>query len=226
MGRRQIRRSLKTRDPGEAKRLFIQAHAELEREMAEAEARVAAQKVGDEISADRAKSIVDEFIRTRHTRGLWKRWPTLGLTYWLEEEARGTFGIDFPIGAGPRGSELDVECIRGLPLLGDCWLDVVRQCPPGDWLQSSLTVLDPVFEMLGASVKRVPANELLIMQAWNARLRDDNERLRADVDAPRRAGSRPRLRPDLRFRELLKLWRDEKKPRPSPTPRSSVRPRI
>jgi integrase len=107
-----------------------------------------------------------------------------------------------------------MEAIRGLPLLGDCWLDLVRRCPPGDWLQASRTILDPVFEMVATGAKRVPANELLIMQAWNARLREDNERLRADVDAPRRAGSKPRLRPELRFRELLKLWRDERKPRP------------
>ena len=105
MGRRQIRRSLKTRDPNEAKRLFVLAHAELEREMEAAEARVAAQKASDEISSERATALVDEFIRTKHAKGMWARWPSLGLTYWLEGEARGTFGIDAPIGRLPFGDE-------------------------------------------------------------------------------------------------------------------------
>ncbi len=69
MGRRQVRRSLKTRDPAEAKRLFVLAHAELEQEMAAAEARIAAQKIADEISPERAKIIVYDFIRDRHVPG-------------------------------------------------------------------------------------------------------------------------------------------------------------
>ena len=72
MGRRQVRRSLKTRDPAEAKRLFVLAHAELEQEMAAAEARIAAQKVADEISPERAKIIVDDF---RHKSSLHDEWP-------------------------------------------------------------------------------------------------------------------------------------------------------
>jgi integrase len=52
------------------------------------------------------------------------------------------------------------------------------------------------------------------MQAWNARVREDNDRLRSDVDAPRRLATKPRSRPDLRFGELLRLWKNEKDPRP------------
>lgn len=52
------------------------------------------------------------------------------------------------------------------------------------------------------------------MQAWNGRVREDNDQLRADAEAPRRLATKPRLRSDLRFRELLKLWKDEKDPRP------------
>lgn len=63
------------------------------------------------------------------------------------------------------------------------------------------------------------------MQAWNARVREDNERLRSDIDAPRRAASKPRLRPDLRFRELLTLWKEEKSPDRSRAPRSNARRR-
>ncbi len=101
MGRRQVRRSLKTRDPAEAKRLFVLAHAELEQEMAAAEARIAAQKVADEISPERAKIIVGDFIRDRHSSGRWSRWPTLGLVWWLEDTARRVFNTDFPLAGLP-----------------------------------------------------------------------------------------------------------------------------
>lgn len=214
MGRRQVRRSLKTRDPAEAKRLFVLAHAELEQEMAAAEARVAAQKIADEISPERARVIVDELIRTRHTNGRWARWPTLGLVYWLEEAARFALGVDIPVAMLPADDSTE-ELIkkRGHPLPGDGWLAIVRQTPPSEWLKASRTVLDEVKDQ-DPRVAQIPANQLLIMQAWNARVREDNDRLRFDVDAPRRMASKPRLRADLTFRDLLKLWNEEKKPRP------------
>lgn len=213
MGKRQIRRSLKTRDPAEAKRLFVLAHAELEQEMAAAEARVAAQKLADEISPELASVIVDEFIRTRHASGSWARWPTLGLVYWLEEAARFALGVDIPVAMLPADDSAE-ELIkkRGHPLPGDGWLAIVRQTSPSDWLKASRTVLDEVKDQ-DPPVAQIPANHLLIMQAWNARVREDNDRLRSDIDAPRRTASKPRLRPDLRFRELLTLWKEEKKPR-------------
>ncbi|MEH3120781.1 MAG: hypothetical protein PGN16_02190 [Sphingomonas phyllosphaerae] len=103
---------------------------------------------------------------------------------------------------------------RGEPVPGDCWLDVVRMYPPAEWLKASGMVLVDVFEDQNPPIKSIPANELLIMQAWNARVLEDNERLRADIAAPRRTAVKPRLRPDLRFRELLQLWNKENAPRP------------
>ena len=214
MGKRQVRRSLKTRDPAEAKRLFVLAHADLEHEMAAAEARIAERKVSDEISPERANAIVDEFIRSRRPQHGWGRWPTLGLVYWLEEAARSILRVEFP-GATMPMDDSPEQLIkkRGQPLPGDGWLTIVRQTPPSEWLKASRTILDEVGDQ-DSPVARIPANDLLIMQAWNARVREDNDRLHSDVDAPRRLTAKPRLRPDLRFRELLKLWKDEKNPRP------------
>jgi len=215
MGKRQIRRSLKTRDPAEAKRLFVQAHAALEQEMAAAEARIAARKVADDISPERARVVVDAFIRTRHNPGHYARWPTLGLTFWLEDAARFVLGAEHPLAMLPvYGTAEDLLKRRGEPLPGDCWLDVVRKLPPSEWLQASEPVLKEIFRDQKPAVARTPSNELLIMQAWNVCVRDDNACLRSDVDAPRRIGAKPRLRADLTFRELLKLWNEEKKPRP------------
>jgi len=214
MGRRQVRRSLKTRDPAEAKRRFVMAHAELEQEMAAAEARVAAQKKSDEISPERARTIIDEFIRTRHSTGRWARWPTLGLVWWLEEAVRYVLRVDLPLAAPPQDdSPEELVKLRGQPLPGDGWLAVVQQTPPSKWLEASATVLDEVRDQ-DPPVAQIPANHLMIMQAWNVRVREDNDRLRSDIDSPRRMATKPRLRPDLRFRELLALWREEKKPRP------------
>lgn len=215
MGRRQVRRSLKTRDPAEAKRLFVMAHAELEREMAAAEERIAAQRKSDEISPERAKVIVDQFIHDRHASGTWARWPTLGLVFWLEDTARRVLDLQHPLAMLPLDDSPErLMAKRGEPLPGDCWLDAVRQYPPSEWLEASGMVLEDVFKGHAPSIVRIPANELLIMQAWNVRVREDHERLRADVDAPRRLATKPRLRSDLRFRELLALWKNEKNPRP------------
>ncbi|WP_294198146.1 DUF6538 domain-containing protein [uncultured Sphingomonas sp.] len=176
MGRRQVRRSLKTRDPAEAKRLFVLAHAELEQEMAAAEARIAAQKIADEILPERAKIIVDDFIRNRHSSGRWSRWPTLGLVWWLEDTARRVFNTDFPLAGLPMDDSPEaLAAKRGHPVPGDCWLDVVRMYPPAEWLQASGMVLVDVFEDQDPPIKRIPANALLILQAWNARTGRDGQ---------------------------------------------------
>lgn len=214
MGKRQVRRSLKTRDPAEAKRLFVQAHAELEREMAAAEQRIAEQRKSDEISSARAEAVVDAFIRGQYNPGHYGRWPTLGLTFWLEDAARRVLNLDHPLAMLPvNDSPEKLTALRGNPLPGDCWLDVVQQMPPSDWLPACRSVLSPLKDQ-DPPIAQIPANDLLIMQVWNARVREDNDRLRSDVEAPRRLATKPRLRSDLRFRELLKLWKDEKDPRP------------
>lgn len=215
MGRRQIRRSLKTRDPAEAKRLFVAAHAQLQREMDEAEMRVAARRATQEISPERAAIIVDAWIRSRPGGRAWLRWPTLGDTFLLEEAASNMQGQNL-VGLLP-STQHEAEglvALRGQRLAGDGWLEFVRTRTPSAWLQASRHVLDPIFDTADPPIERLPANELLIMQAWNARVLADNTLLRADVETPRRAGSKPRARPDLMLRELLKLWGEHKKPRP------------
>jgi integrase len=216
MGRRQVRRSLRTRDPVEAKRLFVQAHAELEREMAEAEARVAAQARADEISPERAIATVDRWLREVKPPRAYGRWPSLASTWWLEDTADRLFGLG-GIGAPPPNDDDQDERLRALrdmPLTGDCWLELVRSRPRSVWIKACRMVLDPLFDSADPPIVRIPANEMQLMDAWNAQVVTDNARFHADVNAPRRAGAKPRARPDLRFGELLSLWKDEKQPRP------------
>jgi hypothetical protein len=217
MGRRQVRRSLRTRDPAEAKRLFVQAHAELEREMAEAEARMAARASADEISPERAAATVDRWLREVKPAQAYARWPSLATTWWLEDTADRIFGLG-GIGAPPPAEDEDrderMRALRNLPLTGDRWLDLVRSRPRSVWIRACRMVLDPLFETADPPIVRVAANELALMDAWNAHVVADNARFHADVNAPRRAGAKPRARPDLHFRELLKLWQKDKQPRP------------
>ena len=70
--------------------------------------------------------------------------------------------------------------------------------PPSEWLKVSETVLHEVNDQ-DPLVVQLPANKL---------------RLRSDVATPRNLATGPILRPDLRFREPLKLWNDRKNPRP------------
>lgn len=217
MSVKQIRRSLRTRDPAEAKRLFTLALVELEREMAEAEVRVNAQARADEISPERATATVDRWLRDVKPPRDYARWPSLASTWWMEDTADRLFGLGGIGAAPPAGGDDHAErlkMLRGQPLTGDRWLEFVRSRPRTVWIKACRMVLDPLFETAEPPIKRIEANEMVLMDAWNAHVVEDNARFHADVNAPRRAGSKSRARPDLHFHELLKLWEEEKKPRP------------
>ncbi len=102
---------------------------------------------------------------------------TLGLVWWLEDTARRVFNTDFPLAGLPMDDSPEaLAAKRGQPVPGDCWLDVVRMYPPAEWLKASGMVMVDVFEDQNPPIKRIPANDLLILQAWNARTGRDGQR--------------------------------------------------
>lgn len=149
MGRRQIRRSLKTRDPAEAKRLFAFALADLERDMAAAEERVAAQAQADEISPERAAVMVQRWLRDLTPSQTYARWPSLATTWLLEDAADRLFGST-GVGATPPapadGDPAHLRALRGQQLVGDAWLELVRSRARSVWIRACRIVLDPLFE--------------------------------------------------------------------------------
>lgn len=101
------------------------------------------------------------------------------------------------------------------PLFGESWLRVVREQPRSGSIQLARSVLDPVYEAADPPIVRLPANDHAIIDARNARLIEDNARFNAFVKAPFRAVAKPRLRPELRFGELLELWKDNAEAAPA-----------
>ncbi len=216
IGRKFVRKSLGSRDLAEAPRLILDAYLDSQREFDAADARLAARAAADEITAERAQLAVARHLAvTTRPGNLNARWPTFGLTYWLEQAVQQVFGI--PSGMPPMSS-LDDAATRSeyvnRRLCGDSWLQTVRQQPRSKWMELADTVLVPVYESADPPIPRLPANDHAIADAWSVRLVEDNVRFHAFVEEPYRAGSKPRLRPELRFVELLGLWKEKRKPRP------------
>lgn len=213
--------SLRTKDPVEAPRLFITANAELEKRFEAARAALAKEAELHEISSERAAAIVDEYLKRKEPGD---RWPSLWLTFWLEEAASsilGTAGAGLRPGRDKNGV-YDFSGLAGEVLAGDTWLKVIREVPRAKWMKAALPVLDPLIESAEPPVVRTEGNERALMDAFNARILEDNARLHADAERPRLPGSTPRLRPDLRFRELLNRWAEAQKPQPQSVHEASV----
>jgi integrase len=220
-GQRFVKTSLRTKDPVEAPKLFTAANAELEKRFEAARAAIAKAAELDEISGERAAAIVDDYLK-RKAAG--DRWPSLWLTYWLEEAAAGQLGAG---GAGllpakDRNGIYDFTELAGQRLAGDVWLRVIREVARTKWMKFAEAALEPLFASADPPVVRTEGNEKTLIDAFNARVADDNAKLHADAERPRLPGAVPRLRPDLRFRELLKKWEGAQKPQPQSLHEASV----
>ncbi|WP_257555380.1 site-specific integrase [Sphingobium sp. CFD-2] len=217
MGGKQFYKvSLGTREPAEAARLFVLANAVCQRLMDEAAERVTAQAVADEISPERASAIVTRFLATTRPENLFYPHTSLELTWWIEENCVRLHGFEAERYVPRPRSDLSQEPHRGQGklLAGDQWLDFIREKPRSVWIKVCDEVLIPLFGAADPPIKRIPANENALMDAWNARVRDDNARFRAEVEGPIRHASHSRLRPDLRFEELVARWAAKRSPRP------------
>lgn len=215
MGKRFHKESLRTREPGEAARLFPAANARLQLEIDAAVARVAASAAKDEISPKRAAAVVDRYLLKKPVYH--HLWPTVPGTWWLEDVIHRKLGtpggVTLPNERQEDYAERMLE-LRGMRLVGDTWLATLMDYSSEVWMPLSRMVLDPLFESAEPPVVRSAGNERALMDAYNVRVREDTLRLHAAVDAPQRAGSRPRARPDMRFRELLESWAAVRKPTP------------
>ena len=215
-GKRFYKLSLGTREPAEAARLFVIANAEFQRLMDEAAERVAAQAVADEISPERAMAIVTRFLAKTKPDNLFYPYNSLELTWWVEETCVRLHGFKAKRYVPRFKSDTSGEPHRGRGKLiaGDQWLDFILEKPRSVWIKVCDEVLIPLFRSAEPPIKRIPANEHALMDAWNLRVRDDNALFRAEVEGPVRRVSQPRLRLDMCFDELLTRWAAKRNPRP------------
>lgn len=214
-GRPVYKESLGTRDPAEAARLFVAANARLQVEMDEAEKRLLAARAIDEISAERATDIVNRFLGTYRSNDIFHPFYALGLTFWAEETCVRLHGFEADRAVPmPLEGRDDLSFKRGRLLVGDQWLDFVRDRPRSVWIKACEEILIPLFKFSTPPIKRIPENEFALMDAWNARVLDDNRRFHDAVNNPPVAKSRSRLESDLRFDELVERWVADRSPRP------------
>lgn len=215
-GKPVYKESLGTRDPAEAARLFPAANARLQALMDAAAERVAAAQNADEISVERATDVVNRFLATWRTDNLFHPYQALELTWWMEETCVRLHGFEAEryVPSFKSDDPQRRTSRRGKLLVGDQWLDFVRDRPKSVWIKVCDPVLEPLFRFATPPVKRIPANELALMDAWNVRVAEASQRFHDEVDNPPRAVTRSRLRPDMRFEDLLKRWARGRAPRP------------
>ncbi|GAA0671783.1 integrase [Sphingomonas insulae] len=210
-----FKESLGTRDPAEAARLFVAANARLQVMMDEAEKRILAARSLDEISAERAGDIVSRYLATYRPDNLFHPFYSLARTFYAEETCVRLHGF-----VAERSTPMPMEDTdnlsfkRGRLLVGDQWLDFVRDRPRSVWIKACDEILVPLFRFATPPVKRIPENEFALMDAWNVRVEEDSRRFHDAVNNPPRARSRSRLDSGLRFGELLDRWAEARTPRP------------
>ncbi len=210
-GRVLWKETLATRDPAEAARLFAAANAELERRFAAARAVVGERRARDVISTERAEAIVAKALGRRPG----DRYAALTLVYWAEEAAVATLGAPAP-GLLPSFDDDGVIKQDGITdrLPGDTWLGLVQGGRAADLERIADGALEPILAPADPPVVRTPENVSVVLAAFTAAVRTQNERLRAEIAFPSAQGKRPRLRPQLRLRELFEEWRRRRNPRP------------
>lgn len=214
-GRPVYKESLGTRDPAEAARLFVAANARLQVEMDEAEKRLLAARAVDEISAERATDIVNRFLATYRPNNLFHPFYALELTFWAEETCVRLHGFDAGrLTPAPLEGSDALSFKRGKLLVGDQWLDFVRDRPRSVWIKACDEILIPLFKFATPPIRRISENEFALMDAWNIRVEEDNRRFHDAVNNPPRAQSRSRLDSGLRFGDLLDRWAAARTPRP------------
>jgi len=210
-----FKESLGTRDPAEAARLFVAANARLQVAMDDADKRILAARSLDEISAERATDIVDRYLATYRPNDLFHPFYSLALTFWAEETCVRLHGFNTERATPmPLDGSDDLAFKRGRLLVGDQWLDFVRDRPRSIWIRACDEILVPLFKFATPQVRRISENEFTLMDAWNARVAEDSRRFHDAVNNPPRAKSRSRLDSGLRFAELLDRWAAARTPRP------------
>ncbi|WP_156678187.1 site-specific integrase [Sphingomonas profundi] len=208
-GRQLFKRSLDTKDPDEARRLFPALNAELEQQFARARAAIAERTSRTIITPAVAADAVAR-ISAAHVGGRLDRFPVLANIFWAEEAASTILG-GAPIATFNDPSPQGIAAMDPACLPGDLWMRVIRTRSRADALRMAEHMIVWVHGGYRdgdgfADLARSAENDIAIMNAVTAAVEREQVELRLAISTPVRPTT-SRLRPDMRLGELLEAWK-------------------
>ena len=215
-GRQLWKRSLETKDPDEARRMFATINAELETLFAQAREAIAQRAASSKLTAQTAADAVARIAETERGSRM-ERFPVLANIYWAEEAAAARMPGVCPAALVDATAE-GLASVDPQHLPGDIWMRVIRTRSRADALFMAEHLIVWVhggfrgkLGMCG-DIVRSPENDLLLMDALTDAVEAEQAELRKLLRSPLRHVA-TRLRPDMTLGELFDAW---KKKTPAP----------
>lgn len=153
-GKQFWKKSLHTRDPEEAKRLFIAANSQLEGVFDQARAALARDARETALTAAAATDLVVAALKDYDKRD----YPTFAQVYFADEYCVDNFGMN---GAAIKPlnetlSSISPEELAAIPLPGDVWLKAERARSRSEWIAAAGNVIDSLIRQSGRAVVGPP----------------------------------------------------------------------
>ena len=215
-GRQLWKRSLETKDPDDARRMFATINAELETLFAQAREAIAQRAASSKLTAQTAADAVARIAETERGSRM-ERFPVLANIYWAEEAAAARMPGVCPAALVDATAE-GLASVDPQHLPGDIWMRVIRTRSRADALFMAEHLIVWVhggfrgkLGMCG-DIVRSPENDLLLMDALTDAVEAEQAELRKLLRSPLRHVA-TRLRPDMTLGELFDAW---KKKTPAP----------
>lgn len=208
-GRQLWKRSLETKDPGEARRVFASVNADLEARFEAARSAIAERAAGTRLDAAKADAAVAR-ASALHRGSRLDRFPVLSNVFWAEEAA-----MTIVAGPGPAAfldpSPAGFAAMDPDHLPGDVWMRVVRTRLRKDvaFMAEHMVVwVHGGFRAQGGfgDIERSPDNDWALVEALTRAVEREQADLRLLASAPYRPTG-TRLRPDMTLGELLEAWK-------------------
>jgi hypothetical protein len=208
-GRQFEKKSLKTKDPDEARRLYAAANAAFELRLEDARTALseAERVIITEAMASAAIMASLGSIRLHPYPLLLSLWSLeIGIASKLNlTETR-------PVPRDEMLRDIPLADRRSMSLPGDIWLTATRTCTQAHLMRLFAPEADDIFSKSGRPINPTSDNRAILMAAFTKLVAADNERLRAAVLVPRRE-DKPRDRPQMSLGELFEDWKVGRSPR-------------
>ncbi|WP_457349196.1 DUF6538 domain-containing protein [Sphingomonas sp. UYP23] len=208
-GRQLWKRSLDTKDPGEARRVFAALNAELEANFEMARRAISERATGTRLTTTQAEAALSRACAL-HRGSRLDRFPVLSNLYWSEEAAVSAIGCG-PITLFQDPSPAGFAAMDATRLPGDVWMRVVRTRSRKDTLfmaEHAVLWIHGAFRNEGGfgDLVRDTENDWALVEAITAAVEREQADLRALIASPFRP-TNTRLRPDMTLRELFDEWK-------------------